>query len=68
MKSLIFATAFLIFSTTPAGAWEALPEQAPAPKDNPTTEKKVELGVFRSALFRDWHRFLLFLPQRDGRG
>ena len=44
MKSLILAAAFLIFTTTPAGAWEALPEQAPAPKDNPTTEKRVELG------------------------
>lgn len=27
-----------------AAQWEALPEQAPAPADNPTTEAKVELG------------------------
>jgi cytochrome c peroxidase len=27
-----------------AGQWQALPETAPAPADNPTTEAKVELG------------------------
>jgi cytochrome c peroxidase len=32
------------FAVTAAGAWEALPEIAPAPADNPTTEAKVELG------------------------
>lgn len=44
MKVLTFATVLLMFSTSSVRAWEALPEQAPAPKDNPTTEKKVELG------------------------
>ena len=44
MKALTFATVLLVLCTGPVRAWEALPEQAPAPKDNPTTTKKVELG------------------------
>lgn len=31
-------------ATWAAGAWQALPEVAPAPADNPTTPAKVELG------------------------
>ena len=44
MKTFVFTVVCLLFSTTSAAAWEALPEQAPAPKDNPTTANKVELG------------------------
>ena len=33
-----------LVSVSGAGEWQALPETAPAPKDNPTTETKVELG------------------------
>jgi cytochrome c peroxidase len=50
---IIFAGVIsLLLSSLPAQAadWQALPEQAPAPKDNPTTEEKVELG---KALFFD---------------
>ena len=37
--------AVMISSSTPVFAkWEALPEVAPAPKDNPTTDAKIELG------------------------
>jgi len=44
-KSLVSAIA-LAGVTTLAGAaqWEALPEKAPAPADNPTTPAKVKLG------------------------
>jgi cytochrome c peroxidase len=38
VSGLMMATSFS------AGAWEALPDKAPAPKDNPTTAAKVELG------------------------
>jgi len=39
------AVVLMVMSSTPALAnWEALPEVAPAPKDNPTTEAKVTLG------------------------
>ncbi|MCW8853502.1 MAG: cytochrome-c peroxidase, partial [Gammaproteobacteria bacterium] len=31
-------------TTVQANIWQALPEKAPAPKDNPTTAAKVELG------------------------
>lgn len=54
MKSPLQAvTAALLIgslSVSYAASWEALPEQAPAPADNPTTPEKVELG---QALFFD---------------
>ncbi len=43
IKSIAIATA-LTAGTAQAAQWEALPETAPAPADNPTTEAKVELG------------------------
>ena len=47
-----FRTAILIssvlsiaaFSSVQAADWQALPDKAPAPADNPTTAAKVELG------------------------
>ena len=44
MKKFIQITALVLFCGTAAGAWEALPNQAPAPADNPTTAERVELG------------------------
>ncbi len=42
MSSVI---AVMMITATPVSAnWQALPEVAPAPKDNPTTEAKVTLG------------------------
>ena len=45
MKQIYALLAVSLFATQ-AGAveWQALPETAPAPADNPTTEAKVELG------------------------
>lgn len=46
-KSLLSALTLTLLGITAApvqAAWEALPEVAPAPKDNPTTPAKVELG------------------------
>ena len=43
-------TLLLSIQPTQAADWQALPEQAPAPADNPTTAQKVELG---KALFFD---------------
>ena len=45
-KSLIKSTSLVIMlvSTAVVAEWQALPEVAPAPKDNPTTEAKVTLG------------------------
>ncbi len=42
----LFSTLALVGATTVASAasWEALPEKAPAPADNPTTAARVELG------------------------
>ncbi len=37
-------TLMLLFDVATAGQWEPLPETAPAPPDNPTTEAKVKLG------------------------
>ncbi|HHH44508.1 MAG TPA: cytochrome-c peroxidase [Gammaproteobacteria bacterium] len=41
LLSIVFA---LTTNTATAYEWQALPEQAPAPADNPTTAEKVELG------------------------
>ncbi len=40
-RNLLFAA---MISAGAAHAWETLPDQAPAPADNPVTEAKVELG------------------------
>lgn len=45
IRDLITASLVTTFAMTGhAAQWEALPESAPAPADNPTTEAKVELG------------------------
>lgn len=43
-SALTTAVAFALISTSAIAQWQALPEQAPAPADNPTTADKVELG------------------------
>lgn len=43
LKHLAFLTTFLSGGAL-AAQWQALPETAPAPADNPTTPEKVELG------------------------
>ncbi len=44
-KSFFFSIFVLIMASMPVkSTWEALPEVAPAPEDNPTTEAKVTLG------------------------
>ena len=43
--SKLLLSSFLVVISYPAfSAWEALPDKAPAPEDNPTTVEKVELG------------------------
>ncbi|MGB7931698.1 MAG: cytochrome c peroxidase [Gammaproteobacteria bacterium] len=44
VPSLMGLVALAATSLATAGQWQALPETAPAPADNPTTEAKVELG------------------------
>jgi cytochrome c peroxidase len=45
LQTAIFSlVAALATNTAVAYDWQALPEQAPAPADNPTTPEKVELG------------------------
>lgn len=44
MKSIPLIVVLSSFAVNAVAAWEALPEQAPAPADNPTTAEKVELG------------------------
>jgi len=43
-KSISLAVAIALFATQAAATWDALPEAAPSPADNPTTVEKVELG------------------------
>jgi cytochrome c peroxidase len=45
-KKLIYSCTvlFILASASADAAWEALPDVAPAPEDNPTTEAKVTLG------------------------
>lgn len=43
VKTAAMAVTFVLFSPVSA-AWNALPSEAPAPADNPTTDAKVELG------------------------
>ena len=43
-KSLLSSIVVLMMASMPVkAAWEALPDVAPAPEDNPTTESKVTL-------------------------
>ena len=48
MRSRVLVSALLLTLVTAAahaqGQWQALPDTAPAPADNPTTSAKVELG------------------------
>lgn len=44
LSALATAVGFALISTCAMAQWQALPEQAPAPADNPTTADKVELG------------------------
>ena len=44
MKSIPKIIILSLFAANATAAWEALPLQAPAPADNPTTAEKVELG------------------------
>jgi cytochrome c peroxidase len=43
-QGLLFALLGLVTTVAMAYDWQALPETAPAPADNPTTPEKVELG------------------------
>jgi len=43
-QGILFITLGLGLSGLQAADWQALPEVAPAPADNPTTPEKVELG------------------------
>lgn len=40
----IIALAAMLMSYEALAEWQALPEVAPAPADNPTTAEKIELG------------------------
>lgn len=44
IRGYIFVLASVLSFSAAAVEWQALPEQAPAPEDNPTTPEKVELG------------------------
>lgn len=44
MNRIYIAVLVSALAAGAANAWEALPEIAPAPADNPTTEAKIELG------------------------
>ena len=44
MKRIIPVVALSLLATHAGAAWQALPEVAPVPADNPTTEAKLELG------------------------
>jgi cytochrome c peroxidase len=44
VKTLALLCSFLSATTMAASQWQALPEKAPEPADNPTTPEKVELG------------------------
>ena len=44
MKSIPLVIVLSLITTHAAATWEALPESAPSPADNPTTAEKVELG------------------------
>ena len=44
LSSSLFASIIMTVSSLVSADWEALPEVAPAPADNPTTPARVELG------------------------
>lgn len=44
IRKTLLSSAALMACTPALASWEALPEVAPAPKNNPTTAEKVELG------------------------
>lgn len=44
MKNFIYAAALALSCGNAVAAWDTLPDQAPAPANNPTTVEKVELG------------------------
>ncbi len=44
LTQVVLGCAALFGSAVAVAQWEALPETAPAPADNPTTPEKVELG------------------------
>ncbi|MEJ2465115.1 MAG: cytochrome-c peroxidase [Candidatus Thiodiazotropha sp.] len=44
VKTLALLCSFLSTTAMAASQWQALPEKAPEPADNPTTPEKVELG------------------------
>ena len=44
LACVLVSCAVLVGPISAYGQWQALPEQAPAPADNPTTAEKVELG------------------------
>ena len=44
LRKLVVICSLLSPGAYAAGQWQALPETAPAPADNPTTADKVELG------------------------
>lgn len=44
MKSTALIVILSLFASHAAATWEALPESAPSPADNPTTAEKIELG------------------------
>ncbi len=43
-RQFLLSAVMAIVSTPVLAAWEALPDVAPAPESNPTTESKVTLG------------------------
>lgn len=44
LQTALFSLVAVLTTNAAAYEWQALPEQAPAPSDNPTTPEKVELG------------------------
>jgi cytochrome c peroxidase len=44
IKFMSSIVVLMMASMTVSADWEALPDVAPAPADNPTTDAKVELG------------------------
>ena len=49
-RTLVAALALTLVGTAAQAQWQALPDVAPAPADNPTTAAKVELGKYEGAI------------------
>lgn len=66
---LAVAAGLAVFGSVQATQWGALPEQAPAPADNPTMPAKVELGkmLYKDPRFFHRHGLLPLLSQHLGR-